>query len=95
VRHLPEVLEGGLHLNDEVQDIGILADFVEEANTSLANLQGRVVDLRQEQSQGPRGWTSASADDIAQVVGRKKADGLMRTQALYSAEVGIIPRRLR
>jgi hypothetical protein len=95
VRHLPEVLEGGLHLNDEVQDIRILADFVEEANASLANLQGRVVDLRQEQSQGPCGWAGASTDDIAQVVGRKKANSLMRTQTLYSDEVGIIPRRLR
>lgn len=76
--NLAEMVEERPHANDNFQCVECLACLLKEVDCHLADLGRRVVELRDEQAEGPRIRFWCRKNELAKVLSRVEADVLMK-----------------
>jgi hypothetical protein len=74
---LSKMFEGWMHLDDGLENLGLLTYLLQKTCGKLADRSLVIVHLRHQQAELPGHRCRVLANEAAEVVGRKEPDGLV------------------
>jgi len=78
--NVSEMLQERPHLHDELKRFRRLASFLEEVNRHFADLRRRIIELSDEELEGPFVGFGAREDELTEVLSRVESDVLFESE---------------